>query len=163
MLTSGSGVRRPTQWQTVNTYGMVNRGASDYERAGDSGGASRFFATFHYCAKPSTAERNEGCERLPKRFTATMGDGIGAREHNPDQPSAHTSNHHPTVKSTALMQWLIRLITPTGGLVLDPFFGSGTTGKAATEAGFRFIGVEREPEYIGIAKERVKTQMGMAF
>ena len=61
------------------------------------------------------------------------------------------------------MQWLIRLITKPGGLVLDPFFGSGTTGKAATEAGFRYIGIEREREYMEIAQERVKTQLGMAF
>jgi len=120
----------------------------------DNGGASRFF----YCARPSSAERNEGLEHRTRKITTKLGP-------NPwtDGRPSMNRNHHPTVKSVALMQWLIRLITPPRGLVLDPFFGSGTTGKAATEAGFRFIGIEREPEYVEIAKERVKTQIGMAF
>jgi hypothetical protein len=65
-------------------------------------------------------------------------------------------NNHPTVKPTALMQWLCRLITPPGGVILDPFMGSGSTGKAATRGGFGFIGIEQDEKYMAIAKTRVR-------
>lgn len=65
-------------------------------------------------------------------------------------------NHHPTVKPTELMRYLTRLVTPSGGTVLDPFMGSGSTGKAALREGFRFIGIEREPEYFRIACARIE-------
>jgi DNA modification methylase len=64
-----------------------------------------------------------------------------------------SENKHPTVKSTKLMAYLVRLITPPGGTVLDPFAGSGSTGVAALEEGFQFLGIEKEPEYYEIAKE----------
>ena len=64
-------------------------------------------------------------------------------------------NHHPTVKPTDLMRYLCRLVTPPGGVVLDPFMGSGSTGKAAVAEGFRFIGIEREAEYLEIARRRI--------
>jgi site-specific DNA-methyltransferase (adenine-specific) len=64
-------------------------------------------------------------------------------------------NRHPTVKPTALMRYLCRLVTPPGGLVLDPFAGSGSTGKAAVAEGFRFIGIEREADYVEIARARI--------
>ena len=64
-------------------------------------------------------------------------------------------NTHPTVKPTNLMAYLCRLITPTGGTVLDPYMGSGSTGKAARREGFRFVGIEREPEYMAIAEARI--------
>lgn len=92
---------------------------------GDTGGASRFF----YVAKADTAERNVGLH--------------GER------------NLHPTVKPVALMRWLIRLVTPKGGTVLDPFTGSGTTAIAALREGFSFVGVEREAEYVAIARARI--------
>lgn len=66
-------------------------------------------------------------------------------------------NNHPTVKPTALMQWLCRLITPPGGVILDPFMGSGSTGKAATREGFGFIGIEQDEKYMAIAEARVRT------
>jgi DNA modification methylase len=66
-----------------------------------------------------------------------------------------SENKHPTVKSTKLMAYLVRLITPPGGTVLDPFAGSGSTGVAALEEGFQFLGIEKEPEYYEIAKERL--------
>ena len=66
-------------------------------------------------------------------------------------------NNHHTVKPTALMRYLCRLVTPPGGVVLDPFTGSGSTGKAAVLEGFRFIGIEREAEYVEIAKARIGT------
>ena len=120
-------------------------------RLGDSGSAARFF----YCAKASRAEREAGCEGMAERFLATMGDGIGAREHNESQPTAWAKNHHPTVKPLALMRYLVRLVTPPGGTVLDPFMGSGTTGMAAKQEGFEFIGIEKEKEYVEIAERRM--------
>jgi DNA modification methylase len=68
------------------------------------------------------------------------------------------NNNHPTVKPTALMQYLCRLVTPPGGVVLDPFMGSGSTGKAARLEGFQFIGIEREAEYVAIARERIESR-----
>ena len=64
-------------------------------------------------------------------------------------------NTHPTVKPTDLMRWLCRLVTPPGGVILDPFMGSGSTGKAALLEGFKFIGCEREDEYVPIAQARI--------
>jgi site-specific DNA-methyltransferase (adenine-specific) len=81
---------------------------------------------FFYCAKPSTSERN-----------------------------AHGENTHPTVKSIALMRYLVRLVTPPGGIVLDPFTGSGTTGVAAMLEGARFIGVEQDQAYVALARARI--------
>jgi len=102
---------------------------------------SRFF----YCAKASRRERDIGCERLPARSAPVYGlGGLKARR-----------NTHPTVKPVELMRWLIRLVCPPGGLVLDPFAGSGTTGIAALREGRRFLGVEREREYVRIAKARL--------
>ena len=65
-------------------------------------------------------------------------------------------NTHPTVKPTDLMQYLCRLVTPPGGVVLDPFMGSGSTGKAALIEGFAFLGIEREPQYFDIAQNRIR-------
>lgn len=118
--------------------------------AGDSGGASRFF----YCAKASKKDRNEGCEDLPLvsqgAYGEFAGDGRGRQtEHSP------TQNHHPTVKATKLMEYLITLVTPPNGIVLDPFMGSGSTGKAAIKLGFKFIGIEKEQEYFEIAEKRI--------
>jgi site-specific DNA-methyltransferase (adenine-specific) len=135
------------------------------EQAKDDGGVSRFFPGFSYtvdddpflyCPKANTAEREAGCENLPSTFTATMGDGIGEREHNPENPSAWRGNFHPTVKPISLMRWLIKLVTPPGGTVLDPFTGSGTTGCAAMYEDCVFVGIEREPGYVQIARTRIE-------
>lgn len=132
---------------------------------GDSGGASRFF----YCAKPSTAERERGLEAagLPLKTAAENVDREpgSAGMNNPRAGAGRTSgrrNHHPTVKSIALMRWLVRLITPPGGLVLDPFCGSGTTGIAAVLEGAGFLGLEREPEYAEIARARIGAHLTTA-
>ena len=70
-------------------------------------------------------------------------------------PPPKARNNHPTVKPTDLMRYLCRLVTPPGGTVLDPFMGSGSTGKAAMLEGFQFIGIEREADYMEIAKARI--------
>jgi DNA modification methylase len=117
-------------------------------QTGDSGGASRFF----YTAKASRAERNAGLDGFDKKFSPTMSNGI--KEHDPET-ATRKANTHPTVKPIALMRYLIRLVTPPGGVVLDPFTGSGTTGCAAMLEGVYFIGIEKEAEYIPIAKARI--------
>ncbi len=114
--------------------------------------ASRFF----YCSKASKSERNAGLENLPAKFTPTMGNGIGAREHDPNNVEAYQKNFHPTVKPLKLMEYLCTLTkTPTGGIVLDPFMGSGTTGLAAKNTGRSFIGCELSAEYFKIAEARI--------
>ena len=132
-----------------NNFGASGITGNHYD---DSGSASRFF----YCAKASKSERNKGLDGFEKRFTKTMNDGIGGREHNEKQPTAYNSNHHPTVKPIALMRYLARLITPKQGTVLDPFMGSGTTGIACKLEGFNFVGIEIDPEYFKIAEARIK-------
>jgi hypothetical protein len=127
----------------------------------DSGSAARFF----YCAKASKADREEGLASHPERDTALKyngGDGFAGRTLvdgewvNTDKSNrTKPRNHHPTVKPTALMRYLCRLVTPPGGIVLDPFAGSGSTGKGAVLEGFRFIGIEREAEYVEIARARI--------
>ena len=125
-----------------------------------TGSAARFF----YCAKASRADRDEGLEGLPLRGkNEVYGDGLNTATKL--DPALHTAesvaarpqrhNHHPTVKPTDLMRWLVRLVTPPGGVVLDPFMGSGSTGKAAVLEGMRFMGIEREAEYLEIARRRI--------
>ncbi len=118
---------------------------------GDSGSAARFF----YCAKASKKDRNEGLDEFP----LVKGGSMNGAETRPDRPTNHPirANHHPTVKPTDLMRYLCRLITPPNGTVLDPFTGSGSTGKAAVLEGFNFIGVEQSEEYIAIAKARIES------
>ena len=111
----------------------------------DKGSAARFF----YCAKSSRKDRNEGLSDPGPQFK--HGDTLRKVEN-----TATTGNNHPTVKPTDLMAYLCRLVTPPGGVVLDPFMGSGSTGKAAMREGFRFIGIEREPEYMEIAEKRIE-------
>ena len=121
-------------------------------RGADSGSAARFF----YCAKASKADRDEGCEGIDQRLARRYGEKAQGPlpQQTPSKPVAQR-NHHPTVKPAALMRYLCRLVTPPGGVVLDPFTGSGSTGKAAILEGFRFIGIEREAEYVEIAKARI--------
>jgi site-specific DNA-methyltransferase (adenine-specific) len=115
----------------------------------DTGGASRFF----YVAKASKRDRNEGLDDMPLRKSDQRSDkaaGIWAEMEAPKQ------NFHPTVKPTDLMRYLVKLITPPGGTVLDPFTGSGSTGKAAILEGFDFIGIELTEDYWPIIEGRLK-------
>lgn len=121
---------------------------------GDSGGASRFY----YCAKASRSERNAGCEGLEERVYRTGCGGdmpVDDQGRDRDRFKSVARNHHPTVKPVALMRWLVRLITPPEGIVLDPFMGSGTTGVAAVQEGRFFVGIELDPEYHHIAEARI--------
>jgi len=133
-----------------NTFGGENpKPLLDDMGYGDSGSAARFF----YCAKASKKDRDEGCEGLDERPAidnpnGNMGANMGSR-------SGPRRNNHPTVKPTSLMRYLCRLITPPGGVVLDPFMGSGSTGKAAILEARQFLGIELQPEYVQIATARL--------
>jgi DNA modification methylase len=119
---------------------------------GDSGSAARFF----YCAKASKRDRNEGLDGFEaKRDHDGRADG-GVGGDNPRNRTNNAKlNHHPTVKPTTLMQYLVRLVTPPNGTVLDPFMGSGSTGKACAYEGFDFIGIDQSAEYVAIAQARI--------
>ena len=124
---------------------------------GDKGGASRFF----YCPKVSKKERNAGLDNLEDRPSQLNSGGIGRktsvekRLETNGENAPTTKNHHPTVKPIKLMEYLITLVTPKGGVVLEPFMGSGSTGIAAKNLGMSFIGIEKEEEYMEIAKQRI--------
>jgi site-specific DNA-methyltransferase (adenine-specific) len=161
----------------VNKAHSYGRSQEDWQTSGhaDTGGASRFFFTapiddpdaehlrFAYVPKASRSERNAGLEGMPERASQKMGDGLRSMVGHPSGGHGSTSsearrsaNHHPTVKPLALMRWLVRLVTPPGGIVLDPFAGSGTTGAAAALEGFGFIGIEQDAEYVEIARRRIE-------
>jgi site-specific DNA-methyltransferase (adenine-specific) len=150
---------------------------------GDSGGASQFMTTvgfsildewpphggnetrFRYQSKASSAERNAGLDGFEEREGGALkagGNHVDSRVGRIHSDGAvqrasvpRTKNSHPTVKPIELMRWLVRLVTPPGGTVLDPFTGSGSTGIAAVLQGFDFVGCEREPEYAAIAEARI--------
>jgi len=111
-------------------------------------------ARFFYSAKTGKDDRNEGCESFEEKPAG----GMQGRNDGSLGTITMSKNHHPTVKPTTLMAYLCRLVTPPGGTVLDPFRGSGSTGKAATVNGFRFIGIERDPAYHKIAEARISNQ-----
>lgn len=118
-----------------------------------SGGASRFF----YCPKASKADRDEGMEGMPLKECGMMeDDNYPIETGSGNIRDTKRRNNHPTVKPTDLMQYLVRLVTPPEGIVLDPFMGSGSTGKACMREGFKFIGIEREEDYMPIALARIK-------
>ena len=144
----------------VTGYGEFGGGKSEYFGQGEKdgfGSAARFF----YCAKASKRDRNEGLDGFEAKNNGKMMRNANNTSEEPSvgferfatEPSA---NHHPTVKPTDLMRYLCRLITPPNGTVLDPFMGSGSTGKAAMYEGFKFIGVEMTDEYLPIAKARIE-------
>lgn len=125
--------------------------------------ASRFF----YCAKASKGEREAGLEAFPKKSAGELTeredgtDGLNSPRAGAGRTGGR-ANVHPTVKPLSLMRWLCRLITPPGGVVLDPFTGSGSTGCAAVLEGFDFLGIEREEEYARIAEARIAHWKGKA-
>lgn len=136
----------------VNTSWFVGDQVSQTEYVSSSGGASRFF----YCAKASKKERDAGLEDFeerrggPERLNAAARDGVG------EERMITRRNTHPTVKPLKLMRYLCELVTPLGGVILDPFMGSGSTGVAAVTDGYRFIGVEMNADYLDIARARIE-------
>ena len=116
------------------------------------GAAARFF----YCAKASKRDRDDGLDCFDAKY-APRDNGFSNKISGSNLPRA---NIHPTVKPTDLMAYLCRLVTPPGGVVLDPFMGSGSTGKAAVREGFRFIGIEMDAEYLAIAEARIAHEAG---
>lgn len=134
VLKSGVAVQRNGGGQRIGSERTYTGYDGDLARpdAGysDKGGASRFF----YCAKTSKSEREAG-----------LGGTKDERQ-----------NNHPTVKPISLMRWLVKMVTPSGGTVLDPFTGSGSTGCAAVQEGSNFVGCELEEEYVNIARLRIE-------
>ena len=141
-----------------SSYEMTRINGVD-EGFNDQGGASRFF----YIAKVSKSERNMGLDNLPEPSTRmprvlNSYDEVGniIRADGSIIPPAMYKNTHPTLKPVQLMAYLCRLVTPVGGIVLDPFMGSGSTGISACLEGFRFIGMEMNEEYFTIASTRIE-------
>jgi len=169
---AGSNSTAPGTRAASDVFGGWGGKGGDTHDTRASGGASRFFTQadfgpddwpFVYQAKPSRKERNAGLDGLPEQPSASVtGMGIQAvtardwgdpEQEVYERKTAH-SNHHPTVKPVALMRHLVRLVTPPGGVVLDPFAGSGTTLVAAILEGFDCIGIEMTDEYLPIIEGR---------
>lgn len=151
-MSKGSASPRTNSGKGNNCYGDYQTVTTQNPAWGDQGSAARFF----YCAKASKKDRNEGCEHLDAKQYSH--DGRQTPIENAYQRNAsRASNNHPTVKPTDLMRYLCRLVTPPNGIVLDPFMGSGSTGKAAMLEGFRFIGIELDQGYFDIAKQRIES------
>lgn len=138
-------------------YGSTSDTGKDCQPRGDAGSAARFF----YCAKVTPKERDEGMERF---LAVSASDMTGGRKegsvglNDPRAGAGRTNgakNNHPTIKPIALMKYLCRLITPPGGTVLDPWTGSGSTGRAAIEEGFNFVGIDCDPDFVVIASARL--------
>jgi site-specific DNA-methyltransferase (adenine-specific) len=157
---AGSGGSVPNVKISGYGDGAVGTGSAEYlggERIKvdcGTGSAARFF----YCAKASKRDRNEGLDHFPAIQTNfAAGTGLSKNgDGSPRNMNADAKNPHPTVKPTELMRYLCRLVTPPGGLIVDPFAGSGSTGKAAILEGFQFVGFELDPQYTAIANARLE-------
>jgi DNA modification methylase len=133
----------------ATTFASGQETEGGFRAMGDDGSAARFF----YCAKANKRDRNDGLEGFEvKRPDTRTKTGMGTFD---EKGVAAQSNHHPTVKPIALMQYLVRLVTPPTGIVLDPFMGSGSTGKACMYEGFSFIGIDQSEEYVKISQARI--------
>lgn len=134
----------------------VMHDGSDEVVAGFPADEGRYF----YCSKASRTDREEGCDHLPARTGAEAVDrdddtaGLQSPRAGAGRTADTVRNFHPTVKPTDLMRYLCRLVTPPDGLVLDPFCGSGSTGKGALLEGFRFVGIDLDPAHVAIAEAR---------
>lgn len=129
--------------------GSIDEAGSTFR--GDTGSAARFF----YCPKTSRRDRNEGCEHLASQPLNWSSGDANPGAFQSEGTDRSSPNHHPTVKPTALMRWLVRMVTQPGGLVLDPFTGSGSTGKACVLEGMGFVGVELGQAFGDIARARI--------
>lgn len=142
---------------SAKSQGTILKGARSQGAIypGEDGSAARFF----YCAKASKSDRDEGLEDFLAKKIVTFQTGGGASGKASSLSAGRDTeykNIHPTVKPTDLMKYLVKLVTPKDGIVLDPFMGSGTTGKACGFEDFRFVGIERDSDYFEIAKARVE-------
>ncbi|HEY7822464.1 MAG TPA: DNA methyltransferase [Acidimicrobiia bacterium] len=160
------------QSKVVGIYGAEKHHDRASTHHGDSGGASRFFTQadfgpddwpFVYQAKPSKRERNAGLDGLSEQSAGSLNMRTDAHAVKTGNATQERQNHHPTVKPVALMRHLVRLVTPPGGVVLDPFAGSGTTLVAAVLEGFDAIGCEMTDEYLPIIRGRVAWAEEQAF
>ena len=136
-------------------------GDSDTAWPGPSEGDGRWPANIYHCPKPSRSEREDGCDDLPSMTGAQAVDrkqgsaGIDNPRAGAGRTAEHVRNHHPTVKPIRLMRWLVRLVTPPGGVLVEPFGGSGTTLIAAEREGFACVSAELEPKYCDIIRARL--------
>jgi site-specific DNA-methyltransferase (adenine-specific) len=147
----GGGKKSPCFTETNQDTYKKDYGA--YTGFLDSGSAARFF----YCAKACKGDRDKELDEFEFRACGMMeDDAYPITTGSGNIRDTKRRNHHPTVKPTALMRYLCRLITPPQGLILDPYMGSGSTGKAALLEGFRFTGIELDAEYIEIARARIE-------
>lgn len=165
-LARQSGMSKSTDRQRNNQAGKqgYHGNPNDFQTGGyeDEGSAARFFPQFSYepvdfwpfkyCAKASRGERDFALDNIPISECADSALRDGGR-------GKKASNIHPTVKPVALIEWLVRLITPPGGTVLDPFLGSGTCGVACLRLGFPFVGIEQDEAYVKIARARLQQQL----
>jgi len=149
--TKSSAGKKQTPSKGTNAFGDYE-GTDKIVGHTDQGSAARFF----YCPKASKKDRDEGLDCEEKECGVKNDSGRGFSESDPYRKILK-KNNHPTVKPTTLMQYLCRLITPTGGVVLDPYMGSVSTGKAAMLEGFDFIGIELNDEYFDIATARIES------
>ena len=170
---SGKACKEPTVWdspaKTEDEGGVLMWARSDTKTThhnpdgspklyGDEGSAARFF----YVPKVSKKDRNEGLDgTLPSFADCGKSQPTNVRDRLRDITEGKVkadglANTHPTVKPTDLMHYLIRMVTPSGGVVLDPFMGSGSTGKAAVRHGYDFIGIEMEEQSFEVAKARIE-------
>jgi site-specific DNA-methyltransferase (adenine-specific) len=159
LFPDSKGMATQRSGENINVYGgnSLNESSTTFPeiRQGfnDSGSAARFF----YCAKANKKDRNEGLDDFE---AVRVHDGRAEGKPGGSNPRNRTNdvkvNHHPTVKPTDLMRYLCRLITPPQGIVLDPFMGSGSTGKGAILESFDFIGIEQDADYMKIAQARIE-------
>jgi site-specific DNA-methyltransferase (adenine-specific) len=152
-----SGFVKPAIASSTN-WASVAKAADDSVQAS----ATRFL----YCPKASKADRDEGLDQFdPQAFVQFQtGNGeSGSASSLSEGRETQYRNIHPTVKPTALMRYLVRLVTPVGGTVLDPFTGSGSTGKAAILEGRSFIGCELTEAYVPIARARIAAAIASAY
>lgn len=148
-----TGKARPSQGR----YGDMAPPKAHKARQEEEKSAARFF----YCAKVTPTERDEGMERFVPHSASEMTGGRKEGSAGLNDPRAGAGrtkgakNNHPTIKPIALMKYLCRLVTPPGGTVLDPWMGSGSTGRAAVEEGFSFIGIDIDPDFVTTASARI--------
>jgi site-specific DNA-methyltransferase (adenine-specific) len=147
LVLSHSHACRPDRCQPCCPVALVDSAA---DRARAPSRSRRQVSRLFYCPKASRRERDAGCDHLPRRSL-----DLFPRARRGGHGPAAARNPHPTVKPLALMRWLVRLVTLPGGLVLDPFCGSGTTGAAAVLERRRFLGIELDTGYARIARARI--------